>query len=84
MTVTTDVEQFIVSELLQGRGITTVDPSENLLTKGIMDSHGVLELVGFLEQRYGIAVADEDLVPENFESVVRIDEFVSRKRAGQG
>jgi acyl carrier protein len=83
MTVTTEVEQFIVSELLQGRGISAVDPSENLLTKGIMDSHGVLELVGFLEQRYGIAVADEDLVPENFESVVSIDEFVTRKRAGQ-
>ena len=60
MTVTTEVQQFIVSELLQGRGIDSVDPAENLLAKGIMDSHGVMELVGFLEERYGIAIGDED------------------------
>ena len=83
MTVTTEVQQFIVSELLQGRGIDSVDPAENLLAKGIMDSHGVMELVGFLEERYGIAIGDEDLTPENFENVTRIDEFVTGKVNGQ-
>jgi acyl carrier protein len=39
-----------------------------------------MELVGFLEQRYGISVGDEDLTPENFESVERIEAFVERKR----
>ena len=56
MSVTTDVEQFILSELSQGRGITAVDPNDNLLAKGIVDSHGVMELVAFLEERYGISV----------------------------
>jgi acyl carrier protein len=84
MSVTTDVEQFIVSELSQGRGITAIDPSDNLLAKGIVDSHGVMELVAFLEERYGISVRDEDLTPENFESVARIDEFVARKQDGRG
>ncbi len=84
MSVTTDVEQFILSELAQGRGITAVDPNDNLLAKGIVDSHGVMELVAFLEERYGISVGDEDLTPENFESVVRIDEFVARKQDGRG
>ena len=83
MTVTTEVQQFIVGELLQGRGIDSVDPAENLLARGIMDSHGVMELVAFLEERYGIAVADEDLTPENFENVTRIDEFVTGKVNGQ-
>jgi acyl carrier protein len=83
MTVTTEVQQFIVSELLQGRGINSVDPTENLLAKGIMDSHGVMELVAFLEERYGIAIGDEDLTPENFENVTRIDEFVTGKVNGQ-
>ena len=83
MTVTTEVQQFIVGELLQGRGIDSVDPAENLLAKGIMDSHGVMELVGFLEERYGIAIGDEDLTPENFENVTRIDEFVTGKVNGQ-
>ncbi len=84
MSVTTDVEQFILSELSQGRGITAVDPNDNLLAKGIVDSHGVMELVAFLEERYGISVRDEDLTPENFESVVRIEEFVARKQDGRG
>ena len=79
MSVSADIEQFILSELTQGRGITEIDPQENLLSKGIVDSHGVMELVGFLEQRYGITVADEDLSPENFESVASIEAFVERK-----
>ena len=69
MSVSADIEQFILSELTQGRGITEIDPAENLLSKGIVDSHGVMELVGFLEERYGISIGDEDLSPENFESV---------------
>jgi acyl carrier protein len=79
MSVSADIEQFILSELTQGRGITEIDPQENLLSKGIVDSHGVMELVGFLEERYGITVADEDLSPENFESVANIEAFVQRK-----
>jgi acyl carrier protein len=83
LSVTAEVEQFIVSELTQGRGISSVDADDNLLAKGIIDSHGVMELVAFLEERYGIAVGDEDLTPENFESVTRIDQFVVRKQNGQ-
>ena len=84
MSVSAEIEQFILSELTQGRGITEIDPAENLLSKGIVDSHGVMELVGFLEDRYGISVGDEDLTPENFESVARIGEFVARKQDGRG
>jgi acyl carrier protein len=77
-----EIEQFIVTELAQGRGITALDPSDNLLTKGIVDSHGVMELVGFLEERYGISVDDADLTPENFESLSSIQGFVERKQGG--
>jgi acyl carrier protein len=79
MSVSAEIEQFIVSELTQGRGITQIDPNENLLSKGIVDSHGVMELVGFLEDRYGISVGDEDLSPENFETIAGIEAFVQRK-----
>jgi acyl carrier protein len=82
MSVSTDIEQFILSELTQGRDISAIDPTENLLSKGIVDSHGVMELVGFLQDRYGIAVGDEDLTPENFESVASIEAFVARKGNG--
>ena len=80
MTVTTELEQFIVSELTQGRGIDSVAPDEDLLASGIVDSHGVMEMVAFLEQRYGVSVTDDDLTPENFQSLSSIEAFVARKR----
>ena len=80
MSVTKDVGDFIETELSLGRGTGTLSPEDDLLAKGLVDSHGVMELVGFIEERYGITVADEDLTPENFQSLVRIEEFVDRKR----
>ncbi len=80
MSVRSEVGEFISSELSVGRDSGPPAADADLLAKGWVDSHGVMELVGFLEERYGIAVADEDLTPENFQSLVRIEEFVARKR----
>jgi acyl carrier protein len=80
MSVTKEVGDFIESELSIGRDAGELSPEDDLLAKGLVDSHGVMELVGFLEERYGISVADEDLTPENFQSLGRIEEFVARKR----
>lgn len=52
---------------------------ESFLDGGIIDSTGVLELVGFLEQRYAIPIGDEELVPENLDSIERVAVFVERK-----
>ena len=54
---------------------------DSLLDAGIIDSTGVLDLIGFIEQQFGITVADEDLVPENLDTVNRLAQFVERKRA---
>lgn len=81
MSVVSDVERFILDEIVQGTGVEAVDPGEDLLASGIIDSHGLMEVVGFIESRYEIVVADEDLVPENFESLSSIEGFVARKRA---
>jgi len=80
VSVTTEVEQFIVGELTQGRGIDSVAPDDDLLASGIVDSHGVMEMVAFLEERYDITVGDDDLTPENFQSLAGIEAFVMRKR----
>jgi acyl carrier protein len=79
MSVTQEVGNFIASELSLGRNSGVPAPDDDLLTKGLVDSHGVMELVGFLEERYGISIADDDLTPENFQSLVRIEEYVARK-----
>jgi acyl carrier protein len=80
MSVTQEVGDFIASELLTGRDSGAPAPEEDLLAKGLVDSHGVMELVGFIEERYGITVRDEDLTPENFQSLVSIEEYVDRRR----
>jgi acyl carrier protein len=54
---------------------------ESLLDAGIIDSTGVLDLIGFIEQEFGITVADEELVPENLDSIARLTAFVERKRS---
>jgi len=54
----------------------------SLLDNGIMDSVGVMELVAFLEGELGVEVADDELVPENLDSVDNLVAFVTRKRGG--
>lgn len=82
MAVTAELEQFVLAELTQGSGIETIDPEEDLLANGIVDSHGLMELVSFIETRYGAKIADEDLTPQNFESLATIAALVSSRRAG--
>lgn len=53
--------------------------SDSLLELGVMDSTGAMDLVMYLESEFGITVADEELVPENLDSIERIAAFVKRK-----
>jgi len=56
---------------------------DSLLEKGVIDSTGVLELVAFIEEKYGFTVEDEELVPENLDSIRNIAEFILRKIMAQ-
>lgn len=56
---------------------------DSLLNRGIIDSTGVLELISVLEKEFGISVVDEDMVPENLDSISRIDLFVRKKQVAQ-
>ena len=51
----------------------------SLMGEGIMDSTGVLELILFVEETFAISVADDEILPENFDSVARIAAYVERK-----
>ena len=57
------------------------DDASSFLDRGVIDSTGVLELVSFVEGEYGITVADEDIVPANFDTINALAGFISRKRA---
>jgi acyl carrier protein len=79
-TVASEIKAFIVTNFLfgqEGRGFAA---EQSFLKSGIIDSTGLLELVAFVEQRYGISVADRELLPENLDSLQNVSQFVVRKR----
>ena len=53
----------------------------SLIDNGVIDSTGVLELVGFIEETFSISVGDAELVPENFDSLAKLTSFLERKQA---
>lgn len=57
---------------------------DSLMETGVLDSTGVLELIAFLEGTFEIVVEDEEMLPENLDSIARIGEYVRRKTAGAG
>jgi acyl carrier protein len=60
-----------------------VGNDEPLLKNGLIDSLGILEVVTFIEQEFGIIVSDEDLLPDNFGSVHSVTDFVRSKTEDQ-
>lgn len=79
MEARTEIKNFIVDNFMMGEENQDFTDSGSLLDLGIIDSTGVLELVGFLEERFEIAIEDEDLVPENLDSVDNLVRFIQRK-----
>jgi acyl carrier protein len=71
---------FIVENFLFGES-DGLSESDSLLEKGIIDSTGVLELIAFIEESYGIKVKDEELVPENLDSILNVTGYILRKQA---
>ncbi|HEV8113638.1 MAG TPA: acyl carrier protein [Planctomycetota bacterium] len=72
------ISTFITDNLLLGRAVDLAGTS-SFLDAGIIDSTGVLELVQFLEETWGLSVKDEEMVPENLDSLVRLESFVQKK-----
>lgn len=70
---------FISSSTLSlARGDSFTD-DDSFLEKGILDSTGVLELVGHVEKEYGIRFEADEIVPDNLDSITKIADFVARK-----
>jgi len=53
--------------------------ADSLLDSGVIDSTGVLEIIAFIEETFGLAIEDAEILPENLDSIDRISNFVVRK-----
>ena len=76
-----DIRKFILENFILNEAENLGD-EDSLLEKGIIDSTGVLELVAFIEEKYSINVEDEEMIPENLDSIRNIAEFLHRKIGG--
>ncbi len=83
MTKTAEVKQeirnFIQNDLLYGNEVTFSD-DDSFLEHGLIDSTGILELIRFLEDRYQLTVEDDELTPENLDSINKLGKFVLQKQ----
>lgn len=81
--ISASVRKFISDNFLFREGLAAIADDASFLDAGIIDSTGVLELVSYLEDTWGITVADEEMLPENFDSIRGIVAYLQRKRAAR-
>lgn len=84
MEVERRVREYVVNELLYDREIAALGDDDSLLGPGLLDSVGVLRLVAWIEEEFGVQVPDEDVVPENLETVARLAALVRHRQGGAG
>jgi acyl carrier protein len=76
----TQIKNFITDNFMMGRDPEELTDSVSLLELGIIDSTGVLELVSFLEETYKITIEDDELIPENLDTIDRMYSYINRKK----
>ena len=81
MNIIDAVKDFLKDENLEQQFVTLTN-TDSLLENGIIDSVKMLELIAFLEQQYNITVDDDDLYPENFDTLAAIENYVKRRMDG--
>ena len=73
------IRAFIIERLAPATGRTHLDDDEDLIDSGVVDSLGIFQLVAFLEERFGVAIADSDITPDNFGTIARIERLVAAR-----
>ena len=74
-----ELRRFVTDNFPFGQ-VDDLADDDSFLDRGIVDSTGVLELVAFLEETYGITIQDQELVPANLDSINRLARFLEKKR----
>ena len=74
-----ELKEFICNNFMLREGPESLNDDDSFLENGVIDSTGVLELVSFIEEKYEIKVEDEELVPENLDSINNLVAYIGRK-----
>lgn len=81
MSVESNLRKFILENYLFTDDESALNNNDSFLNKGIIDSTGILEVIFFIEENYSIKVADEEMVPENLDSITNLVAFIARKKS---
>ena len=79
MSVEDKVRSYILENYLFTEDQSELNNDDSFLDKGIIDSTGILEVIFFLEEEFGISVEDEEMIPENLDSVNNIVKYINSK-----
>lgn len=74
------IKKFIIDNFLLGVTTNNINDDDSFLEKGIIDSTGILELVSFVESTFSFRVEDEELMPDNLDSVNKLVTFIKKKQ----
>jgi len=74
------IRKFIFKNFMFNDKSRVLNDNESFLNSGIIDSTGVLELVSFVEETFNIQVKDDELIPENLDSVIQLVQFIQNKK----
>lgn len=80
--VSQQIKDFVLKNFLFTDDEAALSNDQSLMQTGVLDSTGILELINFVEETFAISVADEEMLPENFDSVDAVSGFVTRKLNG--
>jgi acyl carrier protein len=81
MSLNKQIKLFVLKNYLFTEDESVLSDADSLMQKGIIDSTGILELVNHIEDTYKLKVADEEMVPENLDSISSIVNFIERRRS---
>jgi acyl carrier protein len=79
MDIMEELKKFLIGEFGADFNRDSIDPDENLLMRGAIDSMGIIKLVSFMENKFGIKIDNEDIVPDNFQTLRSLTEFIEKK-----
>ena len=82
MPIEPQIRQYLAENFLFSDNGYELEDEASFLEEGVVDSTGVLELVMFVEETFGITVQDEEIVPQNFDSVSQLAAYVRHKLSG--
>ncbi len=84
MNIKEKVIEFVTDNFLKGEKSKSIVDDDSFIETGIIDSVGVMELVAFLETTFDLRVEDEEIIPENLDSINKIVVYVQSKLTNGG